>query len=272
MTLADLESALARRPHSPLFARLAAEYLALGRNGEARRLCESGVVRYPAYASGRIVLGQCYAAEMQLEMALEELQTAAGLAPLSIRVEDLRSRWMEPPAQRPAAGPTGSGDDPDFTAAVTGIASGPIEPELMPEPDAEIGTAMPAVEVGEADETEAPVAGAPGAHPPALDRSPLQTSQDRGVPARQAADSLDDETGRIVTKTLAEIYATQNAYHEAITTYELLKRKRPEELAEIDQRIRELEAKRQSRTGIVTGEPAAPWEADLPPDGPAPGR
>jgi tetratricopeptide (TPR) repeat protein len=45
----------------------------------------------------------------------------------------------------------------------------------------------------------------------------------------------------IVTATLAEIYATQGAYQEAIRTYALLVRRRPQEREHFERRIRELE-------------------------------
>jgi tetratricopeptide (TPR) repeat protein len=54
------------------------------------------------------------------------------------------------------------------------------------------------------------------------------------VSPEQAADG-------IVTPTLAEIYADQGAYQEAIRTYKLLVRRKPEEREHFEQRIRELE-------------------------------
>jgi tetratricopeptide (TPR) repeat protein len=47
----------------------------------------------------------------------------------------------------------------------------------------------------------------------------------------------------IVTPTLAEIYASQGAYREAIRTYLLLARRKPAEKKQFEQRIRELEEK-----------------------------
>jgi hypothetical protein len=49
------------------------------------------------------------------------------------------------------------------------------------------------------------------------------------------------DAGRIVSKTLAEIYVAQGAFGEAILTYRLLKRTRPELVPQIDRRIIELE-------------------------------
>jgi len=48
-------------------------------------------------------------------------------------------------------------------------------------------------------------------------------------------------TGGIVTRTLAEIYASQGAYNEALQTYRLLLKQKPEQRVIIEKRIRELE-------------------------------
>ncbi len=58
-----------------------------------------------------------------------------------------------------------------------------------------------------------------------------------------ASENLD---GEIATPTLAEIYASQRAYREAIRTYSLLLHRKPEERERFEQRIRELEEKRRS--------------------------
>jgi tetratricopeptide (TPR) repeat protein len=58
--------------------------------------------------------------------------------------------------------------------------------------------------------------------------------------SQESAGEFSDE-GRIVSKTLAEIYATQGAFDEAILTYRLLRRTRPELVPQIDRRIVELE-------------------------------
>ena len=52
---------------------------------------------------------------------------------------------------------------------------------------------------------------------------------------------IDAPRDEIVTPTLAEIYASQGAYQEAIRTYTLLLRRRPGEKERFEQRIKELE-------------------------------
>lgn len=54
---------------------------------------------------------------------------------------------------------------------------------------------------------------------------------------------------RIVSKTLAEIYAQQGAFEEAIITYQLLKELRPHQRGEYQRRIEELEGKRKEKHG-----------------------
>lgn len=50
-----------------------------------------------------------------------------------------------------------------------------------------------------------------------------------------------EDDGRIVSRTLAEIYASQGEHMEAIATYQLLKRNRPDLKEEIEKRVLELE-------------------------------
>ena len=55
--------------------------------------------------------------------------------------------------------------------------------------------------------------------------------------------SLLDDDSFIASKTLAEIYAAQGAFAEAVLTYQILKRKKAQNGDEYDQRISELELK-----------------------------
>ncbi|HMD14706.1 MAG TPA: hypothetical protein VKI62_08780, partial [Bacteroidota bacterium] len=90
MTIQDLESKLSHRPESPLFARLASEYLAEQRIAEAKELCLDGVQRFPQYATGHLILAQCYNAESDYVSALTALEQAENLLPDSTVVRDFR--------------------------------------------------------------------------------------------------------------------------------------------------------------------------------------
>lgn len=59
--------------------------------------------------------------------------------------------------------------------------------------------------------------------------------------------AVQSPNGRIISKTLAEIYTAQGVYEEAILTYTLLKQQRPQQSAEWDARIRELENRLRAR-------------------------
>jgi hypothetical protein len=79
---------------------------------------------------------------------------------------------------------------------------------------------------------------------PVTVQPPTATVQPDAVAAEPAQTALTEvvDDGRIVSRTLAEIYAGQGAFEEAIHTYKLLRKKRPADAAQIDERIAELEA------------------------------
>jgi tetratricopeptide (TPR) repeat protein len=79
LTLEQLEQRLSRQPASPLFARLAYEYLNINRSEEAKQLCVKGLELYPNYSTARIVLELCYRLEdsSQTTSATETLDDAS---------------------------------------------------------------------------------------------------------------------------------------------------------------------------------------------------
>jgi tetratricopeptide (TPR) repeat protein len=118
----------------------------------------------------------------------------------------------------------------------------PAVPGVVPPTDVE--TAPPAVpEVARSAVAETVPPAIPEVVPEILAEVVAQIEQVMEQPAaavHESGTSISDE-GRIVSKTLAEIYATQGAYGEAILTYRLLKRSRPELVPQIDRRIGELQ-------------------------------
>jgi tetratricopeptide (TPR) repeat protein len=83
MDTEQLESKLSRRLHTPLFARLASEYLSSSRITEARNLCIAGIEKYPSYSTPYLLLAKCYETENNLPSALESIQHAKALNPNS---------------------------------------------------------------------------------------------------------------------------------------------------------------------------------------------
>jgi tetratricopeptide (TPR) repeat protein len=71
------------------------------------------------------------------------------------------------------------------------------------------------------------------------------TAADVGLEEEAAGNWMQGSSSQsveeIVTPTLAEIYAAQGAYQEAIRTYKLLMFRKPQERGRFEQRIRELE-------------------------------
>lgn len=63
LTFEQLEQRLSRQPSSPLFARLAYEYLNQNRVEDAKQLCVKGLDLYPTYSTARLILELCYRVE-----------------------------------------------------------------------------------------------------------------------------------------------------------------------------------------------------------------
>ena len=76
-----VEKAFRRFPQSPLFARLAEEYLRKGRPMRAQALCEEGCERFPRYATGFFVLGRCYEARRMWQQARSAMDQGLQLDP-----------------------------------------------------------------------------------------------------------------------------------------------------------------------------------------------
>jgi tetratricopeptide (TPR) repeat protein len=327
MNLQQLEVKLARRPHSPLFARLADLYLKDGKVREAKELCASGLQKYPAYSTASIVLARCFIEEGDIESAQRLLGTVVRGYPDSGVLRELlaicESGLIAPasesvPVPEPVAveaPPVESVQPPEADAGVvsttseaimeevvprstaTEVASSVIEaiveeapspaiqpevtspaPEVVleetPSPATEPEITSPIAEVfteeivsPESEPVEAipiphatieevppqeiaeepipqepqPLESSPAAPVPPTNENPVELVENFEASLPELPSDAGE--GRIISKTLAEIYVAQGAYDEAIITYRLLKQKRPEQSNEFDVRIRELVGK-----------------------------
>jgi tetratricopeptide (TPR) repeat protein len=222
----QIEQKLSRRPHSPLFARLADDYLRAGMAEPAKELLLSGLEKYPSYPAAHLVLARCYAAEEDYPSALTHLRISVSAIPAVDHLLELAEAWEA--KMRPAPGPE---DLPELPGDLSSVAEPADDVAALP---AEVSPAIATVT------TEEPAATEP---PPAPVQVHVMT---RPKPARTHS-SGRIEDGRIVSKTLAEIYAMQGEYGEAIITYTMLKHHRPQMAAECDLRISELEQALQAK-------------------------
>ena len=275
MNFQDLEARLSNNPHSPLFARLADEVLSLGRIEEAKQLCIDGLEYYPSYPSGNLVMAKCLAEEHDYGGALNHLAIALDTIPDAETLHLLKSKWESlrdvvptttiETQQTPSESnlPANEISEASVDVKEEPVQEGTtetvdIERPPVAEPESEVQASLVSVEI----------------LPPVEDILPANELSDAGViledqPVKESAAEVnnpepqlvtretippvkeDDEAEkRIVSKTLAEIYAQQHAFEEAILTYRLLQRVLPHRHDEFEERIRELETKLREKTPL----------------------
>ncbi len=315
----DLELHLSANPASPLFARLAEQYLRNGELSRAERLCERGLETYPHYPTGLLIYSRCLAARGRYAEALGTIAGVASRYPGNIVLDGIETEWE---ALAGAANGAGGPDDAVFTDLDAGVgAPGRAE-------SADIMEAAEAVDVAEvaevvkvadvvpgigADTPVEDVAGTPSASDqiePAvgLARAPGTADSGAGVETDGIVDASTApmtlvapapaepgdassirpgdgdgmvgapapmpvpaagsapvpllppvprprkgrgfiERDRIISRTLAEIYASQGAIGEAVETYRILLRRMPEQRESLEWRLRELEERLRNEPG-----------------------
>jgi tetratricopeptide (TPR) repeat protein len=367
LTIEQIEEKITRRPQSPLFAFLAAQYLEHEEPERARELCIGGIDLYPTYSTAYYVLAKIFARESNFTSARESIQRAISLNPTSttflqfqteielqllpaIEVPPHNVQSLEPapinetePIEFTTEGTeipdektgleeinevpveeipgidepitlkdldeSGSNEDRPKTAVDESADSRPLQQENFNEELAVLPSVendeSHAIEIFDVEDTSPgyplPDNIAIGEHsivqnpvltedeisvtPSALhvdefvvlspskeiateivpdvigpeliapeeiveESTALPTGTDPGnIPEEEPTTAPRIDDSRIVSKTLAEIFASQGEYQEAIITYTLLKEMRPNLSVEIDTRIRELENLQRERTG-----------------------
>ncbi len=205
-----LEARLAQNPASPVFIRLAFMHLEEGRVDEALKLGLEGRKRFPRYATGSLLLGKCFQASGRMLEALLEYRSALRELP----------------------------DNPMLRALLSELEIRRIsEYRLFAETKRK--ALQEETRHWSFDEFLAGKAEAPPPQPPPVKKT--------APPEPPAAEAVSEAPSRIVTPTLAEIYASQGEYTEAIAAYRRLRERRPEDAERFDARVQELEelAKRQ---------------------------
>jgi tetratricopeptide (TPR) repeat protein len=195
---------------SPWFARLGQEALERGNPAEAVRLCSGGVEHYPWYATGYLILGKALDALGRVAESVLALRRALAEAPDAEIVRQALRRAEERERN-------------EFAAYVAERKEGPEVGTITFE-EYSAGTVIPGEGSAGFLQNQALVARQEGTQ-----SLPLPVLPGTGIEQR------------IVTVTLAEIYASQGEFTEAVEAYRALKALRPAEAGRFEERIQELE-------------------------------
>ena len=213
----SLEARLVSNAKSPSFARLAAYYLKEGQIEKAVDVCLEGLKHHPQYGTAHLVLGKCYEAMGRNIEAMLEYRRALKAMPDNPTLRGL----LKHVEQR---------EQESFRA-------------FSEERSRKLGERNDAVTFEKYAEESTP-------QKETTAEFLLRRLQDvkKTVPATPPAASPITEAqsptatpSKIVTATLAEIYATQGEYREAIEAYKKLMSQRPVETERYAKRIAQLE-------------------------------
>ena len=208
---------------TPWFARLASVYLEQGETATALRVCREGMKRYPRYVTGSLILAKCYEAlGRRIEAALEYRRVLEVL-PDNQMVKDI-VRQLE--RQEQVAFETFAQRRQEELGSVGG------------------SVAFEQYNLSQAAPQESSV----DFLIKQLQEVRRSTPQGQGEQADEP--QLEEgEAAKIVTETLAEIYASQNEFHEAIKAYRKLLELRPEDAVRYEKRLAELEERVRTEGG-----------------------
>ncbi len=213
----SLEARLASNPRSASFARLASYYLKEGQVQKAVDICLEGLKHYPTYATAHLVLGKCYETMGRNIEAMLEYRRTLKAMPDNPTVQNLLKQ-VELREQESFRAFSEDRIRKLKERKDTVTFEKYVEEESTPKEstaefllrrlqDVKMTVPRTTVEGAPPEETQAP---------------PVAPS-------------------KIVTATLAEIYATQGEYQEAIQAYKKLVSQRPIEAERYVKRIAQLE-------------------------------
>jgi tetratricopeptide (TPR) repeat protein len=215
-----LEAKKAAHPRFPGFARLASYYLKEGKTQRAVELCLEGLKQFPNYATAHFVLGKCYESIGRNVEAMLEYRRALKSVPdnptLRTLLESVERREQEAFHKFAEERARKLKESKDTLTVEKYIA------EDVPESESTVDFLLKRLQQVK-KEIPTPVVERQGSaeHPKEATGSGTQS--------------------KIVTATLAEIYATQGEYREAIEAYKKLLNQKPLEAERYTKRIQELE-------------------------------
>ena len=210
---------------SPWFARVAADLLDTGNIKEALRICVEGTRVFPRYTTGRLMLGRCYEALGSNVEAVLEYTRVLEVFPDNHLVRELLDRAEQREAQ---------GFDA-FAAEWQARLQGRKDRLTFEE---YVGTPVAAGGDQSMEQIIQQLEGAPRRIP--VPETPPVPAGSPEIPASPA---------RFVTATLAEIYASQGEYDEAIEAYRTLAAQRPGSAERYQKRLAELEELKKNAAG-----------------------
>lgn len=222
----DTEKEIPAGAATPWFARVAAGLLESGDVESALRVCSVGTRAFPRYATGRLMLGRCYDALGRHVEAMLEYRQVIDVFPdnpvVGALVLDAETREQEGFA-RFAEGQRARLQKGKDTLTFDEF----LGPAQDPSPVTSVEQIIQKLEDAPR-RIQPPGPDAP--EPPAIVENP-------------------GAGNRFVTATLAEIYASQGAYEEAIEAYRKLAFQRPGSAERYQKRLQELEELKQARGG-----------------------
>lgn len=254
----SIENKLSRRPHSPLFVRLASEYLASGEVEKALELCSSGIHYYPQYGTAYLVRAKCFAAKHDYLSALLDLKHVVNVFQDSTLLQKYELEWKDLAVKQEMAGSIAHEEPVVEVPEPVHVEENNI---AVPDPvlTVEDKTQIEINELPVVDQVQVPAEVVPSSHevvpavPDIPEIIPIRVHEQKPVPDTGAQERMTAspkviiEGERIISKTLAEIYAKQGEFEEAIITYRLLQQQRPKQAEEFALRIKELEEKKQAK-------------------------
>jgi tetratricopeptide (TPR) repeat protein len=210
---------------SPWFARVAADLLDTGNIKEALRISVEGTRVFPRYTTGRLMLGRCYEALGSHVEAMLEYTRVLEVFPDNPLVRELLDRAEQREQQGFDAFAA------EWQARLQGRKDRLTFEEYVGTPGAGGGDQS-------MEQIIQQLEGAPR-------RIPVQETP----PAPVGAHEIPASPSRFVTATLAEIYASQGEYNEAIEAYRTLAAQRPGSAERYQKRLAELEELKKNAAG-----------------------
>ena len=214
-----VEKAFRRFPRTPLFARLAEEHLRKGRLMRAQALCEEGCDRFPGYPTGFFVLGRCYGARRMWQQARAATDRGLQLDPGNLaglrQLAGIHRRLGER-RQALECLERASALDPLSPRLARELAS--LAAEVRPRPAAAPASAPQPAAVPIPAPAPAPSVSRFGASGDA-ELTALLRQIDRPAAGEQEPGGIDDR-GPVPTVTLARLYARQGFPERALEIYQ----------------------------------------------------